>query len=165
MTRVVQAFAERVSKGKFGPDLQVTYRVVGGMPSQRVNYEVDVNSVGGATVAASDARISRTPKRASIAPENLDVPGLFKQISVGLQSLRPASRASSAPDAAVGSITIRVGADEETFYFVPEAEKRRAPGSGVAPSMERALQRFWGIAKDVVEAKGETEGYEGRKRE
>jgi hypothetical protein len=165
MKRVVHPFAQRVSQAKLGPDLQVTYRVVGGMPSQRVNYEVNVDSVSGATVAVSDARLSPTTKRASIAPEQLDVRGLFKQISAGVQSLVPASRASSAPDAAVGSITIRVGNDEETFYFVPEAEKRRTPGKGVAPSMERALQRFWGIAKDVAEAKGVTEGHEGAKSE
>jgi hypothetical protein len=45
--RVVQAFAEGVSQAKLGQDLQVIYRVVGGMPSQRVEYEVNVDSVGG----------------------------------------------------------------------------------------------------------------------
>src|SRR5713101_5513887 len=132
MKRVVQAFAERVQQAELGPDLQVSYRVVGGMPSQRVDYEVTVDSVGGARVAVSDARTSRTARRASIAPENLDVAGLFRQISAGLHSLMPASRASSSPDAFVGSITIRVGGDEETFYFVPEAEKRRTPEKAVA---------------------------------
>jgi hypothetical protein len=66
--------------------------------------------------------------------------------------LLPASRAIFPPDAFVGSITIRIGDNEETFYFVPEVEKRRTPGKGVAPSMDRALQRFWGIAKGVTEA-------------
>jgi hypothetical protein len=150
--RVVQAFAKRVSQGSLAQDLQVIYRVVGGMPSQRVEYEVNVDSVGGARVAVYDARISRRAKRASIAPENLDVAGLFEQISAGLHTLLPASRATFPPDAFVGSITIRIDDNEETFYFVPEAEKRRAPGKGVAPSMDRALQRFWGIAKDMTEA-------------
>jgi hypothetical protein len=150
--RVVQAFAERVSRAILGQDLQVIYRVVGGMPSQRVDYEVIVDPVGGARVAVSDARTSRTAKLASFAPEDLDVGGLFQQISAGLHSLLPASRATFPPDAYVGSITIRVGDNEEVFYFVPEAEKRRAPGKGVAPLMDQALQRFWGIAKSVTEA-------------
>lgn len=150
--RVVQVFAERVSQAKLGQDLQVIYRVVGGMPSQRVECEVNVDSVGGARVAVYNARISRTVKRASIAPENLDVAGLFEQISAGLHSLLPASRAIFPPDALVGSITIRIGDNEETFYFVPEVEQRRTPGKGVAPSMDRALQRFWGIATGVTEA-------------
>ena len=150
--RVVQAFAERVSQAKLGQDLQVIYRVVGGMPSQRVAYEVNVDSISGARIAVTDVRMSRTAQHASIAPENLDVAGLFEQISAGLHSLLPASRATSQPDAYVGSITIRVGNDEETFYFVPEAEKRRAPGKAVAPSMDRALQQFWGIAKDATRA-------------
>jgi DNA/RNA-binding domain of Phe-tRNA-synthetase-like protein len=66
--------------------------------------------------------------------------------------LLPASRAIFPPDAFVGSITIRISDNEETFYFVPEVEKRRTPGKGVAPSMDRALQRFWRIAKGVTEA-------------
>jgi hypothetical protein len=91
--------------------------------------------------------------RASLrrAPEDLDVASLFEQISAGLHSLLPASRASSSPDAYVGSITIRVGGNEETFFFVPEAEKRRTPGKSVAPSMDRVLQRFWDIAMRVTE--------------
>ena len=151
MKRVVQGFAERVSQAKFGADLQVIYRVVGGMPSQRVDYEVDVDSVAGARVAVTDVRKARTGKRASIPPEDLDVAGLFEQISAGIHSLLPASRATSSPDTYVGSITIRIGGNEETFFFVPEAEKRRVPGKCVALSMERVLQRFWDIAKRVTE--------------
>ena len=60
MTRVAQAFAERVSRSELGPDLQVIYRVVGGMPSQRVDYEIKVDAVAGARVVVSDARASRT---------------------------------------------------------------------------------------------------------
>ncbi len=150
--RVVQAFAARVKQGNLGQDVQVVYRVAGGMPSQRVEYEIAVDSVGGARVAVYDARISRTAKHASIPPESLDVAGLFEQVSDGLHSLLPASRATFLPDALVGSITISIDHDEETFYFVPEEEKRRRPGKGVAPSMDRALQRFWGIAKGMTEA-------------
>src|ERR1700751_862461 len=120
---LANTLAERASKAKLGPDLQVTYRVVGGMPSQRVNYEVRVNSVDGATVAVSDPRTARMAKHATIAPEHLDVTGMFQQISAGLHSIMPASRARFAPDAFVGSLTIRIGDEEETFYFVPEAEK------------------------------------------
>jgi hypothetical protein len=150
-SRVAQAFAERVGKAKLGSGLQVTYRVVGGMSSQRVNYEVRVNSVDGATVAVSDARTSRMAKHATIAPEHLDVTGLFQQVSAGLHSIMPASRARFSPDAFVGSLTIRVGDEEETFYFVPEPEKRTTPENGVEPSIDRALQKLWTIAKDVTE--------------
>jgi hypothetical protein len=150
---VVHAFAERVSQARLGPDLQAVYRVVGGMPSQRVDYEVKVDSVSGARAVVHDARVSPTVMHASVAPEHLDVVGLFEQISAGLYSLQPASRAIFQPDAFVGSITIHVGDNEETFYFVPEAEKRRTQGKGVAPSIDGVLQRFWEIAKAVTEPK------------
>jgi len=149
--RVVQVFAARVSEGKLGPDVQVVYRVAGGMPSQRVEYEIAVDSVAGARVTVYDARLAQEAKHASIPPVRLDVAGLFEQVSTGLHSLLPSARATSLPDALVGSITIRINNDEETFYFIPEEEKRRSPGKGVAPSMDRALQQFWGIAKGTTE--------------
>jgi len=121
------------------------------MPSQRVDYKIAVDSVGGARVDAYDARSARRAQEASIPPEKLNVAVLFEQVSAGLHSLLPASRAVFPPDAYVGSITISVEGNEETFYFVPEQEKRRTRDRGVAPAMEQALQRFWGIARRLTE--------------
>ena len=154
--RAAQRFAERVRQRELGPDVQVIYRVAGGMPSQRVEYEIAVDSVAGARVSVYEARTARAVKGTSIPPERLDVAGLFEELSAGLHSLLPASRPTFLPDALVGSIAIRVGGDEETYYFVPEEEKRRGPGKAVAPSMNRALQRFWSIAKGVTEARKES---------
>jgi hypothetical protein len=147
--RVVQAFAARVKQRDLRQDLQVVYRTVGGMPSQRVDYTITVDPIGGAKVVAYDARISRTAKQGSVPPDTLDVASLFEQISAGLHSLLPASEATFLPDALVGSMTISVGGNEETFYFVPEEAQRRRQ---VAPSMDQALQRLWDIAKHVSEA-------------
>lgn len=150
MERVAQEFAARVAQGDLG-DLQVIYRVAGGMPSQRVEYEIAVDSVTGAQIAVSNARLAETEKRDSIPPERLGVPTMFEELSAGLHSLRPAEDAISLPDSLVGSLTIRVNNEEETFYFVPEQEKRRSERERVAPSMDRALERFWGIATGAIE--------------
>jgi hypothetical protein len=154
--RVAQAFAERVKQRNLGPDVQVIYRVVGGMPSQRVKYEVAVDSVGGARVAGSDARVTPTARHASIPPERVDVVDLFEQISAGLHSLMPEGRATFLPDALVGSLTISIDGDEETFYFVPEKEIRRTASKAVAPAIDRALQRLWIIAKDTTDGQKDT---------
>jgi hypothetical protein len=157
---VVRTFAERVSRGKLGPDLQVIYRVAGGMPSERLEYEIKIDSVGGAKITSYDAQISRTIKHGPIASDVPEVADLFKQIVAGLHSLLPASRATFLPDALVGSITIRVDDEEETFYFVPEVEKRRTPEKRVAPPMELTLQRFWDMAKGVTEGQQKGAKYE-----
>lgn len=149
--RVARAFAQRVQQGNLGTEVQIVYRVAGGMPSQRVEYEIALDSASGARIAALDARLTRTTRRLSIPPEALDIPGLFADVSNGLQSLHPESRHTFPPDALVGSMTIRVDGDEETFFFVPEAEKRRKPGREVVPSMDRALQRLWSLARRATE--------------
>jgi hypothetical protein len=150
--RVVETFATRVKQRDLGPDLQVTYRAVGGMPSQRVDFTVTVDPVTGAKVVAFDARTTRGAKQSTVASDAFDVVSLFEQISAGLHTLRSASEAKFAPDALIGSITIRSGSSEETFYFVPEEDKRRRQEAMVAPAMEQALRRFWEVSKRTAEA-------------
>jgi hypothetical protein len=147
--RVAKTFVSRVKSGDFGSGLAVTYRVLGGRPSQRLDYTVAVDPVDGIKVTAYDARASREVKHQSFAPQTFDVPNLFEKLSAGLQSLLPASKAEFPPDALVGSITISVDNRQETFYFAPEEEKRKAQDWHVAPQADEALRQFWNIAKRV----------------
>jgi hypothetical protein len=147
--RVAKKFVSRVKSRDFGPGLAVTYRVLGGRPSQRRDYTVSVDPVAGIEVAAYDARASREIKRQSFGPQAFDIPGLFEKLGAGLQSLIPASKAEFPPDALVGSITLSVDNREETFYFAPEEEQRKAQDWRVAPQADEALRQFWNIAQRV----------------
>ena len=146
---VARAFAERVGRRELGQDLRLVYRVVGGMPSQRVDYTIAVDAVGGASVTAYDARVSRIRQERAIPVERLDVVRLFEQACAGLHSLVPSSQAEFLPDALVGSLTIEVGGQEETFYFTPEEEQRTRLHGRVAPSMEQVLRQLWTMAAEV----------------
>ncbi|MFX0577916.1 hypothetical protein [Nocardia nepalensis] len=151
----VRAFAERVGRGELGPDIQVRYRVSGGMPSQRLDCEVVVDSVGGARISRFDAQVGDEVERESIPPERLDVPELLRAVSRGLYSLTPASeRMTRLPDSLLGSLTIVVSGAEESFRFVPEQEQREVLGKAVAPSMDRALQKFWNLALGQSQSQG-----------
>lgn len=145
------AFATRVKQGKLGQDVQIVYGVVGGMPSQRVQARVAVDSIRGARVEVYDARHCPTASEASIPQEDFDVARLFERVAAGIHSLLPASRAVFAPDTVVGSLTIRVQDDEETFYFVPGQERRNRQGNAVAAPMEHALRQLSDIVKRVME--------------
>lgn len=142
----IRTFVARTKRGELGPDLAVVYRVSGGMPSQRIEYEIAVDSVDGARVSRYNARTSRDVERTSISGEDLDVAGVLNLIGTGLFSLASASSEQRLPDALLGSLTISVDGAEETFYFVPELEQRRASGEVFAPPMEQALTRLWDIA-------------------
>ena len=147
--RVAKTFVSRVKSRDLGPGLAVTYRVLGGRPSQRLDYTVEVDAVDGIKVSAYDVRASREVKHQSFAPQTFDLPGLFEKLSAGLQSLIRPSKAAFPPDALVGSITISVDNRQETFYFAPEEEKRKAQDWRVAPQADEALRQFWNIAKRV----------------
>src|SRR5690348_4910881 len=106
--RVLQDFVARVGREELGQDVQIIYRVAGGMPGERVQHEVTIDSVNGAKVSAYDAIVSPYTRRTSIQPQNIDVAGLFKQVSAGVHSLRPDTKTTFWPDALVGSLTIRI---------------------------------------------------------
>lgn len=143
----VRAFATRVKRGEFGSDVQVRYQVTGGMPSQRLECEISIDSVNGAQISRYDARESAEVARAQIPPEEVDVPGLLRAVSSGLYSLTPVSeRVTHLPDSLVGRLTILVDGQEEAFHFVPEKEQR-GDDDRVAPSMDAALQRLWELAR------------------
>jgi hypothetical protein len=143
----VRAFATRVKRGELGSDVQVRYQVTGGMPSQRLECEISIDSVNGAQVSRYDARESAEVARAQIPPEEVDVPGLLRAVSSGLYSLTPVSeRVTHLPDSLVGRLTILVDGQEEAFHFVPEKEQR-GDDDRVAPSMDAALQRLWELAR------------------
>ena len=142
----VRAFARRVSSGELGPEIQVRYHVAGGMPSQRLELDVSVNSESGALVSRYDASISEETARASIPSNALDVRGLLQAVGRGLHSLTPVSESMTfLPDSLVGRLTIVVDGHEEEFYFVPESEKR-SEETLVSPAMDVALEQLWGLA-------------------
>jgi hypothetical protein len=150
----VRTFAARVNRGDLGPDVQVRYHVAGGMPSQRLECEVVVDSANGARVTRYDALVSDESASASFPPEELDVPEFLESISRGLPSLTPVSeRVTRRPDSLVGRLTIVVEGAEEAFHFVPEREKR-GPDDRVAPAMDRALQLLWDLATGSTREKG-----------
>ncbi|BEU28039.1 hypothetical protein [Paraburkholderia sp. 22B1P] len=146
--RASRLFAERVRQGNLGRDVRLVYYVVGGMPSTRAEYKINVDSLNGVQIEVYDLlhRLSKT--RASISPKEFDVASLFKQICAGLHSLL---QESFPPGALLGRLTISVECEQETFSFVPEPEKRTVQINRVAPSMELALQRLWDIAQRVIE--------------
>jgi hypothetical protein len=144
-------FATRVNSGQPGEDVQLRYRVAGGMPAQRLECEVLIDAMHGATVSRFDARVSDATTRAQIPAEDLDVLELLRDVSRGLHTLVPANRrVVRLPDSLVGRLTVVVDGAEETFSFVPERALRRQEG-GVSPSMDRALERLWELSVQGVD--------------
>lgn len=138
----LRAFAARVNEGDLGPDVQVRYRVAGGMPSQRLESEVVVDSVNGARVSRYDAQRSETATRFAVPPDEIDVPRLLRSVIRSLPALTPTEeRVTRRPDSVLGRLTVVVEGAEESFHVVPP------PGRPDEPSTsDWALQRLWDLA-------------------
>ena len=142
----VRSVASRVSRRELGPDVQVRYRVAGGMPSQRLECEIVLDSENGARITRYDALVSEERERSEVPPDSIDVPELLTWVSAGLPSLRPTGeRVVRPPDSLSGRLTIVVEDAEESFHVVPEPEKRE-PSTTLHPSMTKALDRLWDLA-------------------
>ena len=142
----VRSFATRVAREELGPDVQVRYRIAGGMPSQRLECEVVLDSENGARITRYDALVSNERERTNVPADAIDVTELFRWVSAGLPSLLPAGEpVVRPPDSLAGRLTVVVDDAEESFHVVPEPEKRE-PDATLDPSMARALDRLWDLA-------------------
>lgn len=130
--------------------VELRYVVGGGMPGDRLEMKIVVDPVNGARIEGHDQRVTAEAIETRVSPRDLDVPALFEQVAAGLHSLMPAADKRFVPDALIGKLTIVVDGQAETFYFVPETEKRRAQERPLAPMMDDALSRLWDIGTRAI---------------
>lgn len=142
--QIARDFVAKVRGEDENSDIQVRYRVVGGMPSQRVKRDVTV-SAQGVQIARQDARASERDGHLRLSVEQVDVRSILRAVAAGLPSLTPAAEARSLPDGLVGELTVFVDGAEETFHFVPEQEQRRITRP-VSPVMEDVLGDLWRLS-------------------
>ena len=74
---------------------------------------------------------------------------MFRLIGSGLDGLFPRSQARFIPDSVVGSITIEVGEEKETLYFLADEEDRVAQDKPIDPQMTEAIKRIRLISQQL----------------
>lgn len=154
---VIRKFRERVDGLDLATDLKVVYRIAGGMPSERVEEEVQVSGSGEVRVKTRDVLRSIPAREVTQRLEATEIIDLFRRVGPGLDSLIPRSEARFLPDSVVGSITIEVGGEETTLFFLADEEERRAQAKRIAPQAADVVQRFRGIAQRLLKPRTEEE--------
>jgi hypothetical protein len=146
-TRIRQQFDERVGEDKLTGRMVVLFRLVGGMPHERLDETVRLSGTGAVTVSQEDALAGRPRHKRSTKLSRAQTREIFREVNAGLDSLIPRAHARFPMDSLVGSITIAVNGEEETFYFIPDSTGHIAPDKRISGAIVAAVDRFKGIAR------------------
>ena len=150
-SQILQQFREHIDRETLTDDIKVIYRIAGGMPSERQEEEFRLSGSGKAEAMSQDILRSIPSQQVSEELEPSETRGLFRQIGSVLDSLVPRSEAKFMPDSAVGSITIEIGGEEATFYFLADEEERLTQEKPITPQAAEAIQNFRGISERLLE--------------
>lgn len=154
-SKMIRKFREHLDRESLTEDIKVVYRIAGGMPHERIEEEFRLSGRGKAKVMMRDVLRSIPAQEASGELDQAETRDLLQQIGAGLDSLVPRSEARFLPDSVVGSITVEVGGEETTLYFLPEEEERLAQDKAIAPQMTEVIRRISQISQRLLKSKKE----------
>ena len=147
--KVIRMLKELVADGKFD-EIDVTYRVTGGSPAeQRVAEEVHLSGPG--LVQARGMQDSQVMQESSL---NIAVPELrdmLVEISEGVGELIPRSEARFIPDSIVGQISVKVGGQEASFFFLADEEQAKQHDKVLSPKAARSVETLQRLHKRILQ--------------
>jgi hypothetical protein len=149
-SEIIRKFRERVDLKDITEDLKVVYRIAGGMPSERVEEELQLTGSGKARVKERDVLKSIPAREVSRELDESEVIDLFRKVGPGLDSLVPREEARFLPDSLIGSITIEVDGEETILFFLADEEQRLAQDKPIAPQVAEVVQHFRGISQRLL---------------
>jgi hypothetical protein len=140
-------FRRAVERGELG-DLRVVYRVSGGEPGERIDEEIRLSGADSASLRARDEL--RPSAAAEVAAERLDAEearSMYRETASALEAMVPRSQARFEPGSTVGMVTIGVGEEEQTLYFLADEGQSYGQEERIARGAPRAAGAMREIAR------------------
>jgi hypothetical protein len=159
MSELSERFRELVARGDLSQDVRVVYRISGGMPEERIEEEFRLS---GSSVAESrfvDERTAGVAREVSGELDGAETQQLFQGVASGLDELVNRSEARFLPDSSIGSITIEVGGEQETLYFLADEGQRQGQDEASAPRIPEVLKPLEETSRRLL-AERDEEGHE-----
>lgn len=139
-SRIIRKFRERLDRGNLTDDVNVVFRIAGGMLGQRIEQEFILSGSGEAKTMLRDVLRSVETVKTSSKLDRAETRDLLRKIASGVDSLVPRSEARFLPDSVVGSVTIEVDGEKTKLYFLAGEEERAARGKKISPEMTDAIR-------------------------
>lgn len=153
---VIRKFRSKVKRGELD-DLQVVYRVSGGMPAEgRLNEEVRLSGVNEAS--ARSALLPGEPGGTREAAAELEagrVKTLYEQVGASLEGMMPRRKARFLPDTVIGSITLKVAGEETTLFFNAEERAEQTDERALMPGEADAITSLNWLKQELLSRKEE----------
>jgi hypothetical protein len=159
MSELSERFRERVARGDLRQDVQVVYLISGGMPEERIEEEFRLSGGSEAESRFVDERTAEAAREVSAQLDSAETQQLFQRVASSLDALVSRSEARFLPDSSIGSITIEVGGEQETLYFLADEGQRQGQEEASAPRMPEALKPLEETSRRLLAERGE-EGHE-----
>ena len=158
---VLSRFRDLLKTGDLSDDVSIVYRLNGGAPGKQVNESVLLTSDGKVRVLVSD-ELGR--KLEGDAGDNLGREAfleLARTVESGINDLIPEPEARFIPDSLVGSVSIGIGDEVETYYFDADEEAAAHQGSEMPSGVRSITTSFDSIEERCLgNAAGEASGRE-----
>jgi hypothetical protein len=149
-SQLIREFREVLARDELAEDVTVVYGVSGGIPGQRVG---DREAFGGEVTdlkLAGDGNLT-APGAPAVQLDPAETRQLLELVASSLDSMVPEGEARFVPDSVIGSVTIGVGGNEATLYFLADESQRFGQSERIARSaMEgtRLLREMLRWARD-----------------
>jgi hypothetical protein len=153
-SELLTRFRRAVERGELD-DVRVVYRVSGGEPGERIDEEIRLSGADSASLRAHDEL--RPSAAAEVAEERLDAEearSMYRETASALEAMVPRSQARFIPDSTVGMVTIGVGEEEETLYFLADEEQSYGQEERIARGAPRAAGAMREIARRLRQRGG-----------
>lgn len=122
--RIIDSFRRKIKEDNITEDVKVIYRIVGGMPSERVEEEFRISGEGKVVTKVHDALKKNRSKEATGKFSKNKTRLIFEKIGLVIDKLVPRSEGNFPFDSVIGSIGIEVNGKRVTYFFsVDEDEK------------------------------------------
>jgi len=119
---------KQLAAGRLNDDVGIIYQVQGGVHGEQLNESVTLTATGSTRVQVSDALGKKHSGDVHAELGRETVLKLVRTITAGIDDLIPKSKARFVPDSLVGSVSIGIGDEAETYYFHADDEMALPPG-------------------------------------
>jgi hypothetical protein len=159
MSELSERFRELVARRELREDVRVVYRVSGGMPEERIEEEFRLSGSSEAESRFVDELTTGAAQEVSAQLDSAETQRLFQMVASSLDSLVSRSEARFLPDSSIGTITIEVGGEQETLYFLADEGQRQGQDEVYAPRIPEVLKPLEEASQRLLAERGE-EGHE-----
>ncbi len=147
--QVLEALRSRLAAGDVD-EVRVTLRVAGGMPGERLAArEVALSGAGEAAVHAEEAGAAVLDTTVELSEE--ETFELLRKLGDGGEDLVERYEARFVPDSLVGSVTIEVGGQQTTLYYLADEGQREDQQQYLSPPAAEAVDQLAALAERALE--------------